>query len=261
MTALLDTHAHLDEYEDIDTVVRQAKEAGLSAVIGVGLDIPSNEKTFDIAGRYPDFVYPAIGWYPSNVDALKADEHLAWLDANLHKAIAIGEIGLDYLGRIREKVPRELQKSVLADLLALAIKHDKPALLHTRYAWKDALNIAERAGLEKAVFHSFTGPSSVLRGILARGYHVSVTPAVDYNAEMQRVVKETPLESLLLETDCPIVFKAERTGDEPPATPADIRISLAGAARLKGISEDELAAVTTENAMRLFRIDNLCQPY
>ncbi len=252
MNGIIDTHAHLDEYEDIDAVVRQAKEAGLAAVIGVGLDIPSNEKVLDIAPRYPDFVYPAVGWYPSNVAALEADENLAWLDTHLDRAFAIGEIGLDYLGRIREKVPKELQKSVLADLLGLAVKHGKPALLHTRYAWKDALFIAERAGVVKAVFHSFTGPSSVLTGILARGYCVSVTPAVEYNPEMQRVVKETPLEHLLLETDCPIVFKAERTVDEPPATPADLRRTLAGAARLKGISEEELAAVTTENAKRLF---------
>ena len=255
MLQLIDTHAHLDEYEDIDTVIRQAREAGLAAVIGVGLDIPTNEKTLQIAARYPDFVYQALGWYPSNVDALTADENLAWLDANLHNAIALGEIGLDYMSRIKQKVPKELQKSVLADLLALAKKHEKPALLHTRYAWKDALNVADGAGIDKAVFHSFTGPSSVLRAILERGYYVSVTPAAAYNTEMQRVVRETPLDRLMLETDCPIVFTPERTGNEPPATPADVRTSLRECARIKGISEVELAAMTTANARKLFGIE------
>lgn len=245
---LVDTHAHLDEYDDIDSVIRQAKAAGVAAVIGVSMDVTSSQKILSIAARYPDFVFPAIGWYPSSITARDAENTLAWLDANLHKAVAIGEIGLDYLGRIKEKVPKDLQKEVMRELLRLAHKHDKPALLHTRYAWQDALKAAEQAELSKVVFHSFTGPSSVLRGILARGWYVSVTPAAAYNLEMQRVVRETPLEHLLLETDCPIVFTPERNGSEPPATPADVRKSLEAAARLKGISEEELAWITTKNA-------------
>ncbi len=249
---LIDTHAHLEEYEDIECVVRQAKEAGVVALIGVSMDVTTGQKTLDIAARYPDFIYPAIGWYPSKLNSAEADSVLSWLDANLYKATAVGEIGLDYLRRIKEIVPKDLQKQILKELLNLAGKHRKPALLHTRYAWQDALKAAEDAALDKVVFHSFSGPSSVLRGIVARGWYVSVTPAAAYNPEVQRVVKETPLENLLLETDCPIVFTPERTGKEPPATPADVRRSLEAAARLKGIDEAELAKITTENARRLF---------
>ncbi len=248
---LFDTHAHLEEFPDMDAIVSEAKAAGLCGIIGMGMDIPSNTRVLEIASLYPDFIHPALGWYPSNVTAAAADKNLSWLDENLDKAVAVGEIGLDYLSRIRQEVPKELQKQVLGELLALARKHRKPALLHTRYAWADALKAVEEAGLRQVVFHSFTGPSSVLRGILARGWYVSVTPAAAYNPEMQRVVRETPLANLLLETDCPIVFKPERTGEEPPATPAEVRRTLESCAALKGVPPEELAAATTVNARRL----------
>lgn len=254
MNTLIDTHAHLDEYEDIDAVVADARKAGLSAIIAVGLDIPTNGRTLEIAGQYPGFVYPAIGWYPANLDIAAVDENLHYLEANIVSAAAVGEIGLDYLKRIRDKVPKEFQQEILTALLSLARRHGKPALLHTRYAWKDALRIALGVGLEKAVFHSFTGPSSVLEAVLDAGYSVSVTPAVEYNGEMRRVVRETPLDNLMLETDCPIVFKPERTGNEPPATPAEVVRTLKAAAELKGITVEELATATTANARRLFGI-------
>lgn len=254
MIELVDTHAHLGDCPDIAAVMAEALQAGISAIIGVGLDIPSNQRTLEIAEKYPGFVFPAIGWYPDELDAAKVDENLTWLDASMDKAVAMGEIGLDYLSRVKQKVPKELQKSVLAELLNIAKAHGKPVLLHTRYAWKDALNITLGAGIEKAVFHSFTGPNSVLQGVLEAGYYVSVTPAVAYNTEMQRVVQETPLHNLLLETDCPIVFVENRTGREPPATPADVVKTLHHAAEIKGISQEELAAVTTANANKLFEI-------
>ncbi|MCJ7605973.1 MAG: TatD family hydrolase [Dehalococcoidales bacterium] len=254
MNALIDTHAHLDEYDDIVPVMEGARNAGLTAVIAVGLDIPTNGRTLEIAGLYPGFVYPAIGWYPANLDIAAVDENLRYLEANIVSAAAVGEIGLDYLKRVRDRVPKEFQQEILTALLSLARRHGKPALLHTRYAWKDALKIAVDAGLEKAVFHSFTGPSKILKAVLEAGYYVSVTPAVAYNPEMQRVVWETPLDNLMLETDCPIVFKSHRTGEEPSAVPADVLKTLRGAAELKGISEEALAAATTANARRLFGI-------
>ncbi len=248
---LIDTHAHLDGYEDIETVMDAARAAGLGAILAVGMDMPSNARTLELAGWYPGFVYPAIGWYPSNLEPAAVDENLRYLEANIVNAVAVGEIGLDYMARIKSKVPKEFQREVLTELLEIAKSHGKPALLHTRYAWKDGVHIAGVIGLEKAVFHSFTGPSSVLGEIIEAGYYVSVTPAVAYNREMQRVVRETPLDRLLLETDCPVVFTERRTGNEPPATPADVLKTLRIVVELTGTPEDEIAAATTANAKRL----------
>jgi TatD DNase family protein len=253
MHAIIDTHAHLEEIENLEAVLAAAKEAGITAIIAVGSDIKSNERTLEIAARYPGFVYAALGWHPWYIKESEIETILEFIKANIDKAAAIGEIGLDYHKRVRALADKDLQKRALAGLLKIAKEHDKPALIHSRYAWRDALDMVKGAGITKAVFHWYTGTSSVLRDIIDSGYYISVTPAVEYHEEHRRAVKETPLEKLLLETDCPVTYARGREG-EFKATPADAARSLRGAAALKGMSEAEAAAATTENAKRLFGI-------
>jgi TatD DNase family protein len=250
---LIDTHAHLDEIENIGRVLADARAAGLAAIIAVGIDIESNIKTLELAGLFPGFVYPALGWHPENVREPEIDANLEFIEANIDKAVAVGEVGLDYHKRIRAAAGKDLQKRALRELLKIAKDNDKPALVHSRYAWRDAFEIVNGAGLEKAVFHWYTGTTSVLRDIIAREYYISVTPAVAYHEEHRRAVKEAPLDRLLLETDSPVVYARGREG-EFQASPADAVRSLKGAAALRGLSEAEMAEVTTENAGRLFGI-------
>jgi TatD DNase family protein len=250
---LIDTHAHLDEIEDVNSVLAEAKEAGLMAIIAVGVDIESNRKTLELAGKYKGFVYAALGWHPEEIRESETGANLAYIEANINRAVGVGEVGLDYHKRIRAVADKELQKSALVELLKIARAHNKPALIHSRYAWRDAFDIVNEAGIERAVFHWYTGTSSVLRDIIARGYYISVTPAVAYHEEHRRAVKEAPLDRLLLETDSPVVYGRGREG-EFRAGPADVARSLRGAAELKGLSEAEMAAVTTENALDLFGI-------
>jgi TatD DNase family protein len=249
MYQIIDTHAHLDEIENLTSAIAQAKAAGVVAVIAVA----SNSKTLEIAASYPGFVYPALGYHPWSIVETELDVNLEFIKTNIDKAVAVGEVGLDYQKRVRAVVDKELQKRVLTEGLKIAKEHDKPALIHSRYAWRDALDIVKGAGITRAVFHWYTGTSSVLRDIIDSGYYVSVTPAVEYHEEHRRAVKETPLEQLLLETDSPVTYARGREG-EFKATPADAARSLKGAAVLRGLSEQELAKATTENARRLFGI-------
>jgi TatD DNase family protein len=219
----------------------------------VGQGLTSNVKILEIAEQYPGFVYPALGWHPWYLKEEEIESHLEFIEANLDRAVGVGEIGLDYHKRVRAVADRDLQKRVLNGLLGIAKKHDKPALIHSRYAWRDAFDAVDGAGVDKAVFHWYTGTSSVLRDIIARGYYISVTPAVEYHDEHRRAVKEAPLEQLLLETDSPVTY-GRGSDREFIAMPADVRRSLKVAAELRGLSEEELAAVTTENAERLFGI-------
>jgi len=253
MQGLIDTHAHLDDVADLAAAIDTDKKAGLIAIIAVGIDIASNQKALEIAARYPGFVYPALGYYPGNIKETEIDVNLEFIKDNIDKAVAVGEVGLDYSQRVRAGAGKDLQKRVLREILKIVRDHDKPALIHSRYAWRDALNVVVEAQLDKAVFHWYTGPLSVLRDIIARGYYISATPALEYHAEHQQAVKETPLSNLLLETDCPVVYARGREG-EFTSTPADVIRSLKGAAALKGVSEAEIAAETTENAKRLFGI-------
>ncbi len=250
---IIDTHAHLDEIENLGEGLSKAKEAGLAAIIAVGSDLASNQKTLEIAELYKGFAYPALGWHPWYIKEPEIEANLEFIRANIDKAVGIGEVGLDYHKRVRAVADKELQKRALRELLKIAKDNDKPALIHSRYAWRDACDMVKEAGLEKAVFHWYTGTTSVLRDIIASGYYISVTPAVEYHEEHRRAVKETPLEQLLLETDCPVVYGRGREG-EFKASPADAARSLRGAAALKGLSEEEIAEKTTENARRLFRL-------
>jgi len=253
MYHLIDTHAHLEEIENLEPVLVKAKEVGLAAIIAVGSDIASNAKTLEIAGRYPGFVYPALGWHPWYIKEYETEANLEFIQENIAKAVAVGEIGLDYHKRIRAVADKELQQRALRGLLKIAKEHGKPALIHSRYAWRDAYDMVREAGVAKAVFHWYTGTSGVLRDIIESGYYISVTPAVEYHEEHRRAVKEVPLERLLLETDCPVTYQRGRE-NEYKSSPADAVRSLKGAAELKGLSEEAIAEATTKNARRLFGI-------
>jgi TatD DNase family protein len=256
MYRLIDTHAHLDEVENIEQVIDTAKEAGLVAIIAVGCDIASNVKTLEIAHKYPGFVYPALGYHPESIKESEIASNFNFIRENIDKAVAVGEIGLDYAKWVRVSADKDLQKQVFKELLKIAKDNDKPALIHSRYAWRDALDAVIESGVVKAVFHWYTGTSSVLRDIIAHGYFLSVTPAVEYHEEHRRAVREAPLDRLLLETDSPVVYARGREG-EFKASPADTVRSLKGAATLKCLSETEIAKATTENVRRLFGIGNI----
>src|SRR4030042_5828197 len=101
MYQLIDTHAHLAETENLEKVLVNAKEAGLVAIIAVGSDIVSNVKTLEISGRYPGFVYPALGWHPWYIKESEIEASLEFIKANIAKAVAVGEGGLDYHKRVR----------------------------------------------------------------------------------------------------------------------------------------------------------------
>jgi TatD DNase family protein len=253
MLRLIDTHAHLDEIEDLDAQIAEAKAAGLVAIIAVGSDLSSNQKVMQIAYLHQGFVFPALGWHPWYIKQEEIDTNLEFIATNIGKAVGVGEIGLDYHKRVRAVADKDLQKRVLEELLKIAAAHGKPALIHSRYAWRDAYDAVDRAGLAKVVFHWYTGTSSVLRDIIAHGYYISVTPAVEYHEEHRRAVKEAPLERLLLETDSPVTY-GRGSDHEFVASPACVRRSLKGAAALKGLSEEEIAVATTDNAKRLFSI-------
>ncbi len=253
MYRLVDTHAHLEEIENLGQVLAEARLANVAAIIAVGSDYESNQKVLQLARAYKGFVYPALGWHPWNINESEIDRNLEFIEAHIDKAVAVGEIGLDYHKKVRARADKDLQKRVLKELLGVAKAHKKPVVIHSRYAWRDALDLVEEAQLEKAAFHWYTGTSSVLRDIVSQGYFISATPAVEYHEEHRRAVKEIPLERMLLETDSPVVYR-RGSEFEYEARPADIIRSLRGAAQLRGVSEAQIAEVTSANALRLFGI-------
>jgi len=255
MYKLIDTHAHLDELKSLDLMLEEAQKNGIIAIVAVGSDYRSNMEILKISQRYCSFVYPALGLHPwrlANLKSSQIDENLGFIERNIAVAIAIGEIGLDYDKRVVKVAPKELQKKVLEHLLDLAKKYAKPAIIHSRYAWKDSFQLVRDAGIDKVVFHWFTGFSSVLRDIVTSGYFISATPAAEYHEEHRRAVKETPLDKLFLETDCPVTYGREAKYESKPA---DVLRSLKAVAQLKEIGEAAIAEQTTRNAIDFFSLN------
>ncbi len=253
MYPLVDTHAHLDEIEDVDAALSDAAANGVAAVVCVGSGYESNKKVLALARAHEGLVYPALGFHPWNLNE-DVERNLAFIEDNIDGVAAVGEIGLDYHKRVRERADKAKQKAALAALLSIARKHHKPVSIHSRYAWRDALDMVAESGVEGVVFHWYTGTSGVLRDIVERGYYLSATPAVEYHSEHRRAVKEVPLERLVLETDSPVVY-LRGTDAEYESRPQHVLRVLSVVARIRDIEEEEVAAKTTANAVRLFGLD------
>jgi TatD DNase family protein len=248
---LIDSHAHLEELEDLDSAMDRARQSGVAAIVAVGSDYQSNSRVLEIAAKYPGFVYPALGLHPGMLYRAESslEREIQFIEDHLGEAVAIGEVGLDYHKRVLSNTSKDRQHSVFSTLLSIGRKHRKPVIIHSRYAWRDSFALTKVAAVELAVFHWYTGPSNVLREILDAGYFVSATLAAEYHAEHRRAVKEAPLDKLLLETDCPVIYQGHRS------EPADVTRSLRAVADIKELPADMVAERTTQNAMLLLGID------
>ena len=248
MYPLVDTHAHLDEIENLEVALENARQHGVVAIIAMGSDLRSNERVLELAERFRGYIFPALGLHPWTLVEGSAEVRatLRFIEENLDQAVALGEVGLDYQKGLVSQVGKELQKEVLAQVLELARKSEKPASIHSRYAWRDCFTVVRESGVKKAVFHWYTGPIKVLREILAEGYLASATPALAYHEEHRRAVKEAPLSQLVLETDSPVAYRGHR------AEPSDVIRVLQLVAELKKLDPNAVAEATTNNAREVF---------
>ena len=241
---LIDTHAHLDEIKEVEGALSRAKEAGLKAIIGVGADVASNKRILELANEYPGFVFPALGLHPWRLDTADLEANFLLMERELSRCLALGEIGLDFA----LETPRDKQQEVLRKLLAVASRERKPVLLHARRAWAETFDLVKGFGIEKAVFHWYSGPADVLSQILAEGYFISATPAAAYSERHRQAIRQAPLEQLLLETDAPEIYRGKAS------EPRDLLTSLDAVSELKGKSRDEIASQTFLNASNFFNL-------
>jgi TatD DNase family protein len=253
MIKLIDTHTHLEEMKDIAQAMASAEASGLFAVITMGSDLESNKQAFEISGTYgKTTVYPALGIHPWRLEDCHTEPAFDFIEDNIKKAVAVGEIGLDFWLKTARKNPskRQAQKEVFRRLLDLAKRYNKPVSIHTRGAWEESLDLTVKAGVEKAVFHWYSGPLDVLDSILAHGYLISATPAAEYSQNHQAVIASTPLEKMLLETDSPVKYGGI------PSEPAHVLRTLDAVSKIKHIPKEDVAAITTQNALKFFELEN-----
>jgi TatD DNase family protein len=257
---MIDSHVHLDASQfddDRDEVIARALEAGLEAVINIGIDVESSRSSIALSqareGSLPIFV--AVGVHPqSPIDDLDAAiveiEKLA--RENLGRVVAIGEIGLDFHW---DTVTREDQLPRLERQLDLAIDLDLPVIYHCRDAIDELLALLEsRERIPAGVFHCFEGGADEARRALDLGYRISFAGNVTYKnaTRLKDAARFVPSDQILLETDCPYLAPVPRRGKRnEPAFAVFTRDYLA---ELKGMETQELGRRARETTVRLFEL-------
>jgi TatD DNase family protein len=241
---MIDTHAHLNEIKEIDRAIQKAEDAGITNIVAVGMDLASNLTTLDLAEKFPDMVQPAIGYHPWSIRTDTIEENLTFIEENLPSCIALGEVGIDY----KTKVKKPLQWEVFSKLLSLAIRHNRPVIVHSRFSHQRSHQMVRDSGIGKAVFHWYTGSLEILEKIIGDGYYVSATPALAYSPPHQAAMKAAPLERILVETDSPVEYQGK------VSEPADLIMTLRELSNLKDMESEEVQRITTSNAKRFFGI-------
>ena len=243
---LVDSHAHLDEFDDLKPVISRAKRVGVVAIVAVGASLETNMKTLSIAEEYSGYVYPALGAHPWNISSKPemVEENFRLMERRVDDVVAIGEVGLDFWIR----ADKELQVKVFRRVAEFAKRNRKPLLIHSRGAWAEAFEIVESVGVEDAVFHWYSGPEEVLEDILNSGYYISATPAAQYSRYHIKAVEIAPLDRMLLETDCPVVYRGVKSD------PSFIVKTLEAVSAIKKVPSEEVAEKTTQNAIKLLKL-------
>ena len=250
-----DTHAHYDDEafdQDRDVLLPELHRQGITLINDIGCDIPSSKKAISIAEAYP-FVYAVVGAWPGNTgDMTEADLDTYRQLAGHPKVVAIGEIGLDYH---YDDVPREIQQHWFDRQMALADELGKPVVIHEREAHGNGMEIVRKwANKVPGVFHCFSGSAEMAQELVRLGWYVSFTGVVTFKNARRALeaIAAVPMDRIMIETDCPYLApvpyrgKRNHSGYVPKVAEK--------IAEIKGLSTEEVAAITMENGKRFFRI-------
>ena len=252
---LFDTHAHMDDRafdEDREQLLAALPEQGIGLVLNPGCSLASS-RNVDLLTKQYDYIYGAVGSHPDvadEVDAAVLEEYRMLCKQN-PKIKAIGEIGLDYH---YEDIPREIQQKAFRLQMELARELDLPVIVHERDAHEDGMKIVEEFPEVTGVFHCYSGSAEMAKWLVARGWYIGFTGVLTFkNARKAlEVAAALPLDRIVLETDCPYMspepFRGKRND------PGKLYRMAERLAELRGMSVEEIHAVTMENGRKLYRI-------
>lgn len=249
---LIDTHSHIDMLEDMEGAIKNAAECGVNKII-LPCAYPGDlEKIYETAEKYEN-VFALLGVHPTEAkdwDDLLIDKIKTL--AKSSKIIGIGEIGLDYYW---DKSFNDLQKDIFIKQIKLANELNLPICVHDREAHKDTFDILKEHNKNSTVvMHCFSGSVEFARECVKEGWYLALGGVVTFkNAiKMKEVAKDIPLDKLLLETDSPYLTPVPYRGKENQ--PAYVKYVAEEIAKLRGITFDEIADITTRNAEKVYEI-------
>ncbi|MCA9334810.1 TatD family hydrolase [Candidatus Saccharibacteria bacterium] len=246
---LIDTHCHIHESDyslPLDDVLQRAHSSGVNKMICVGTSEESSQRAVEFSQQH-DELYAAVGVHPHDTE----DGYASICELAQQGIVAIGEIGLDYF---YTHSPREVQIAALESQIQTAIDNNVPIIFHVREAFDDFWPIFDNFRGLRGVLHSFTDTQENADKAFSRGLFIGVNGISTFtkDADQQKMYATIPLEKMLLETDAPFLTPAPYRGTiNEPAYVSEVAKHHAS---IRGISMDEVAAITTTNATALFNL-------
>ena len=258
MSNVFDTHCHpqFPQYKnDREEVIRRALDGGVF-MIAVGTDLETSKQGIELAQKHKN-IWATVGLHPNDIDyELRITNYELLLKEN--KVVAVGEVGLDYY-RTLEPEKQKKQKEVFEQFIELATKTKKPMVLHFRDSPKGSSGRVHKDALEilpkdtTGVSHSFTGNLDEAKEYINRGMYLGFNGIITFARQYDEVVKYTPLENILLETDAPYLTPEPYRGQRNE--PLYAKEVAKRVAELKNILIDEVIVKTTQNVIKLFGIN------
>nr|WP_213087412.1 TatD family hydrolase [Streptococcus pacificus] len=254
---IFDTHTHLNVSQFFgreDEEIAMAKELGVVKMNIVGFDQETIERSLELSQKYPN-LYSTIGWHPTEA-ATYTDEVERFLKSHLsdEKVVAVGEIGLDYHWMT---APKEVQKTIFRRQIQLAKDHELPFVIHTRDALEDTYQVLKEEGVGPygGIMHSYSGSLEMAKKFIELGMMISFSGVVTFKKalDVQETAQKIPLDKLLVETDAPYLAPVPKRGRENKT--AYTRYVVEKIAELRGLSVEEVAEASYQNAKRIFKLD------
>ncbi len=246
---LTDVHAHIcDPIFDPDRaeVLQRASDVGVTSVIAVSETLEDAQKNLKLAVTHPR-IKPAAGLYPTILDIDQAASMEEFIRENRQCLTAIGEVGLDFW-KVQDESGRQLQREIFHRFIELGKELNIPLNIHSRSAGKHVISMLLETGAERVLLHAFDARYSTALPAVEAGYFFSIPPSVVRSRQKQKLVKQLPLTSILLETDSPVLGAEANQRNEP----ANLIIALKAVAELKSVTEEEVREAVIENCMKLF---------
>lgn len=246
---MVDTHCHVYsfEYDNIEEIINRAMDSGVRMLIVNGCDSKSNREIVDLVKKY-DIVYGALGIHPEALDDFN-DAEIKFITDHINddKIVAVGEIGLDY----HYDYDKENQKELFKRQLEIAKSFNKPVIIHSRDAIQETYNIVKTFNV-KGIMHCYSGSLEMAKEFNKIGFLLGIGGIVTFknSKKIVDVIREVPLEYIVLETDSPYLAPEPYRGKKNE--PSYIGFVAKRIAEIKGISCDEVNNVTTDNVSRLF---------
>ncbi len=251
---LFDTHAHLDFKtfkDDFDSVLQRAKDNGVTHITSIGIDLQTSKNAIAIAEKHEN-IWATVGLHPCDLEDFSEENFAEQEEMLSHpKVVAVGEIGLDYYHKLNYS--NEFQIDIFRKYLRLAKKHSLPVVIHKRNSDEDTYRVLKEENVGKGILHCFDGDTKLALDFIELGFHISFPGIVTFkNSKLFETAKELPLEKMLVETDSPFLAPHPTRGKRNE--PSFVRLTAEKIAEVRGISLEEFATQTTQNAKNVFGI-------